>query len=320
MFLTQCFKNGGVMNNQTINHIEPSYQLKSTQEWFAGIITNRLAEKDSIQPYSPHGCLIAEEAAKYVIPSSTLRPHQRMQIYNQQYWWRLLNTLHVNFPLVTRLFGRNAFNEKIGIPYLLSNPPNHWSLTVLGERLSKWIAESYREPDQSLVLNACHLDWAFMASFIAPHYPVPNFIQMIQENPENMANQMFYLQPHIALFTWEYDLFTFRGNFLKKDIDYWVEHRFPSLPKGKRYYFILYRNVKNHLAWREIKKEEFILFERFKMGVTINEACSYLESQEASIYEYAASHLQKWLQEWTQAEFLTLLHPQTSHELSYTGL
>lgn len=282
------------------------YQLKSTQEWFASIITNRLGKNQGIQSYTPSGCLVAEEAARYIVPSPTLRPHQRMQIYNQQYWWRLLNTLHQNFPLVTRLFGRHAFNEKIGIPYLLNYRPNHWSLNVLGEHLSKWITECYREPDQALVLNAVHLDWAFMASLIAPQYPIPNLVEMVKQDPESLLSETFYLQPHIHLFTWGYDLLTFRENFLKQDADYWIEHRFPKLPKGKTYFFALYRNIHQHLVWREIKKEEFILLERFKTGTTITDACAYIESQEASIYEYVAAHLQKWLQAWTQAGWLTL--------------
>lgn len=296
------------MNKQMLNEeVDQSfYELKLIQEWFAGVITNRLGDNNTIQPYTANGTLIAEEAARYIIPSSTLRPHQRMQIYNQQYWWRLLNTLHANFPLVTRLFGHHAFNEKIGIPYLFKYPPNHWSLNLLGERLPKWIEESYHEPDQSLILNAAHLDWVFMASFIAPQHPFPDLAQIVKENPENLLSQTFYLQPHINLFTWEYDLLTFREHFLKQEVDYWIEHRFPDLLKGKTYFFILYRNINNQLAWREIDRNEFILLERFKMGSNMIDACDYIESQEASIYDYVADHLQEWLQEWTKAGWLTL--------------
>ncbi len=298
------------MKKQTLNKDmdQPPCQLKATQEWFASVITNRLGENNTIQPYSnsTHGILIAEEAARYITPSSKLRPHQRMQIYNQQYWWRLLNTLHANFPLVTRLFGSHAFNEKIGIPYLLKYPPNHWSLNLLGERLPKWVAECYREPDQALILNAASLDWAFMASLIASQYSSPDLAQFINDNPESLLSQVFYLQPHINLFTWEYDLLTFRGNFLKQDVDYWLEHRFPDLPKEKSYFFILYRNANNHLAWREISKEEFILLECFKMGTNLTDACAYIESQDSSVYEFVANHLQKWLQSWMQAGWLTL--------------
>lgn len=288
----------------------PCTLKKSTQEWFASVITSRLGENDTIQPYTPSGNLIAEEAARYIVPSPTLRPHQRMQIYNQQYWWRLLNTLHANFPLVTRLFGSHAFNEEIGIPYLLKFPPNQWSLTVLGERLPKWIEEYYHEPDQSLIYNAACLDWAFTASFIAIQSPPLDLTHLMQGNPESLLSYTFYLQPHLYLFTWEYDLLTFRGGFLKQDIDYWVEHRFPNLPKGKTYRFILYRNAKNNIAWREISQGEFMLFECFKSGTTITAACEYIEEQEASLYEQVETHLQKWLQEWIQAGWLTLCSPQ----------
>lgn len=286
---------------------QPPYRLKATQEWFASIITNQLGENNTIQSYSTNGILIAEEAARYITPSSKLRPHQRMQIYNQQYWWRLLNTLHTNFPLVTRLFGYHAFNEKIGIPYLLKYPPNHWSLNLLGERLPKWVVECYQEPDQALILNAANLDWAFMASFIAPQHPSPNLCQLINENPESLLSQIFYLQPHINLFKWDYDLLRFRENFLKQDVDYWIEHRFPDLPKGKTYFFILYRNANNHLASCEISKEEFILLECFKTGTNLIDACAYIESQEAAIYEVVSNHLQKWIQSWIQAGWLTLI-------------
>lgn len=295
------------MNKQVLNEdidLLPC-SLKTTQEWFASVITNRLGENDTIQPFSPNGILIAEEANRYIVPSSFLRPHQRIQIYNQQYWWRLLNTLHINFPLVTRLFGRNAFNEEIGIPYLLRYPPNHWSLSVIGERLPAWISECYQEPDQILVHHAAGLDWAFTASFIAPQLPRLDLIRLTQENPESILDQTFYLQPHIHLFTWEYDLLTFRDSFLQQDADYWIDNRFPELPKGKTYRFILYRNAKNNSAWREITEGEYLLLECFKKGSSLAAACKTMETQESSLYEEIEANLQKWLQDWTLLDWLT---------------
>ena len=280
-------------------------RLRASQEWFAGTITRRLSDHGMIQSYTEQGFLIAEEAARYMAPSPTMQPHQRMQIYNQQYWWRLLNTLHTNFPLVTRLFGCHAFNEKIGIPYLLHYPPNHWSLNVLGERLPNWVAEHYPEQDKSLVLNATHLDWAFTASYVAPQCSIPNLNELIKD-PEKLLSQIFYLQPSINFFNWEYDLLTFRGSCLREDADYWVDHRFPRLPKEKSYFFILYRNLYNQIAWREISREEFTFLSLFKTGISFADACAHMESKENSMYEYVAKNLEKWLQEWIQGGLLTL--------------
>lgn len=145
-----------------------------------------------------------------------------------------------------------------------------------------------------------------MGSYIAPQYPLPNLTEIINDDPDKLLNQTFYLQPHVRLFTWEYDLFTFRGNFLKEEKDYWLDHSFPKLSTGKGYYFMLFRNVNKNLAWREITKEEFILLDRFKQGTTILDACAYIEEQEEAIYSTVAANLQKWLQEWSQACWLTL--------------
>lgn len=282
------------------------YSLKSTQEWFANVITSQLEENSTINAMAPSGMLIAEEAARYVVPSSTLSPHLRMQIYNQQYWWRLLKTLHENFPIAVRLFGYQAFNETIGIPFLLKYPPTHWSLSLLGERLPKWITEEYHAPDKPLIQNAIQLDWAFMASFIAPQQPALDMSQLNQGNLEHLLSYTFYLQPHLYLFSWDYDLFGFRELFLKQDVDYWTDNNFPSLPKGKPYHFVLYRSAKNFISWKEISVAEYLLLNALKNGSSIEAACDLLEKQENSIFEQAVQHLQRWLQEWVRKGWLTL--------------
>lgn len=298
------------MNNQLLNEeINPfPLSLQATQEWFASIITYPLGKNDTIQSHSPHGLLIAEEANRYITPNAHLQPHQRMQIYNQQYWWRLLNTLHINFPLVVRLFGYQAFNEKIGIPFLLHCPPNHWSLSTLGERLPKWIMECYHEPDQSLLYNAASLDWAFTACCIAPAHPPINLMELIQDAPENLLNYTFYLQPHVLLFSWEYNLLKFRDSFLAEEVDYWIEHPFPDLPKDNTYNFLLYRNANNHISWREICYAEFVLLEFLKKGATIKAVCEYIEAEKSHLYDTVENHLQQWLQNWTQAGLLTTFY------------
>lgn len=293
------------MSRPQLDKIGSGSTLQATQEWFASIITRPLDKEDKILPTGREGMMLSEEAARYVNPSN-LQPHQRMQIYNQQYWWRLLNTLHESFPLVTRLFGYQAFNEEVGIPYLLKYPPNHWSLNLLGERLPKWVNEEYRAPDQLLIQHATNLDWAFTSSFIAAEKPSIHLESLMEGNPENLLSYTFYLQPHMHLFKWDYDLFEFRIKFLEHEVEYWLENNFPTLPKGKTYHFVLFRASNNIIHYKEIGAGEQALLEVFSRGATIEEACGFLEKQESAIYEEAVEHLQEWLQEWTHRNWLTL--------------
>ena len=294
--------NKSVLYKNQVEEIPPS--LLSTQKWFAGIITNKLGEESEIQSYTQDGFLIAEEAARYITPRPDFQSHQRIQVYNQQYWWRLLKNMQENFPLLTRLFGYHAFNDTVAIPYLSKYPPNHWSLNKLGSNLSRWIEEDYHAPDKKLVKSAAELDWAFMASFIAPQHQSLDFSMVPAQ--EQLLSYTFFLQPHIFLFKWNYDLFAFREAFLKEEVDYWIDNDFPSLPKAKNYYFILYRTTKNFMSWKELSAAEYIILAKIQKGSSIEYACEELEKQAESVYDNAVAHIQEWLQDWVRRRWLTL--------------
>jgi len=248
-----------------------------------------------------------EEACDYIVPSPTLKPAARIQIYNQQYWWRLLNALHDIYPLVTRLFGYYDFNMRLGIPYICRYPPNHWSLSHLGSRLPQWLKEEYQESDRELILNAAAIDNAFNDSFTSvdqkalsmDNLPVPN-------DPASIMDRPLFLQKHVHLFAMNYDLFDFRVEFLKQNPDYWIENDFPPLQKGRPYYFVLYRTLNNLINWKEISNAEYFLLSQLALGISVEAACDLLETQDEEIQKAAYQNLHRWFQEWTALRWLTL--------------
>ncbi|MBA2726639.1 MAG: putative DNA-binding domain-containing protein [Parachlamydiaceae bacterium] len=285
-------------------------KLKKSQKWFASIITRPIDEDSRMNPISPVGELMEEEAWDYIKPSHTLRPAQRIEIYNQQYWWRLLSILHDTFPLLTRLFGYHDFNQTIAFPYLQKHPPNHWSLNELGMYLTKWIAENYHRSDNSLIKDSAEIDWAYNRTFLAPESPPLNSANL--PNPEDLSGLLectLYLQPSINLFAYTYDLFTFRSDFLKHEPEYWVENDFPELNK-KNQWVVLFRNHRKDLIWEEISESEFHLINHFQNGASIEEACQWLEEQKTELYTAASENIHTWLQGWVIKKWLTMEKPK----------
>lgn len=280
--------------------------MKETQEWFASIIARPLTEDGHINPIAPSGVVITKEAARFIVPSPTLRPHQCMQIYNQQYWWRLLNIMQTNFPLVLRLFGHHSFNESIAIPYLVKYPPNHWSLTQLGAHLLEWVEKNYHQPDKKLVSHSVYLDRVYSTSFLSIESPLLDFNALAQTDPEALLMKPFCLQRHIHLVEFEYDLPTFREALMKEEPEYWLEHDFPDLPKDKTYYCVIFRNLNNNMAWKDIALEEYLLLQQFAKGLSLNAACEWIEQLDPAKQEYMAAHLQQWMQDWARFGWLTL--------------
>lgn len=299
---------------------EAPKKLIETQEWFASIITQPIDEKSHINPLSPSGRKIADEACDYIIPSPTLKPDQRIELYNQQYWWRLINTLQISFPTAVSLLGYRDFNYSIAIPYLVKYPSRHWSLSFLGDRLHQWMQEEYRGEEKELLTDAIRIDWTYDYSFFAPHRPsITSQVTSPEDELPQVISVKACLQPHLFLFKLDYDLFSFRDKLKQKSPDYWSNHHFPNLkhalsegqthfPELKRdriYYFVLYRNLQNSVAHEEISQGEYQLLERFKESSSIEEACQWLESQEGELYQDAAAHLQDWTKKWVIKQWLT---------------
>lgn len=282
-------------------------RLKKAQMWFGSIVGRPIDEDSRMNPISPSGQPMEIEACDHIRPSPTLRPAQRIQIYNQQYWWRLLNSMHETFPLVTRLFGYHDFNRLIAIPYLVKYPPDHWSLNELGARFVKWVEEAYDENDKELILDAAKVDWAFSHSFCAVQ-KTPILISNLprEGDPESLLDRKIYLQEHVHLFEMNYDLFSFRVEFLKQEPEYWIDHDFPQLKKEKLYHFVLFRNQALDIEWMDVSAGEYLLLTLFRNSATIDEACQLLEQQDPAIYDEAKGNLHRWFQRWIMQRLLTL--------------
>ncbi|MBA3239582.1 MAG: putative DNA-binding domain-containing protein [Parachlamydiaceae bacterium] len=279
--------------------------LKQNQLWFASVITQPIDPQSRIPHLAPSGLPIENEACLYIKPSPTLRPAQRIEIYSQQYWWRLLNTLHEIYPLVTRLFGYYDFNQEIGIPYLSKYPPTHWSLSLLGQHLSQWIQDEYLKNDKKLVFNAAELDWAYHESFLEKVLK-PLALEDLP-NPEDFSYLLtvpLYLQPGIRFFQFEYDLFDFRREFLHESPDYWLDHDFPVL-KAVDSPVILFQGPQGNMSWETLTSAEMHLLTHFKNGSTIEKACEWLGEADEEAVEEAEQNLHLWIQNWILKKWLS---------------
>jgi hypothetical protein len=287
-------------------------KLKRLQQWFGSVITRPIDEDSRMLPLSPKGIPMEEEASDYIRPSPTLRPAQRIQIYNQQYWWRFLSILQENYPLLTRLFGYHEFNFRIAIPYICKYPSQHWSLSTLGNHLPQWIASDYQGDDKEIVLKTAEIEWAYGDMFYVKHYPPPTAADLPQDtDPSHFLSLTLFLQPHVHLFEMPYDLFSFRRKMLEQEPEYWITHDFPELSKDKTYYFVLYRTPSNFITWNSISYGEFTLLHLFKEGSSIEAACDWLEEQEGAACEEAGENIHHWFQEWMIRQLLTQEPPPT---------
>lgn len=266
--------------------------LLEIQKWFGAVIARPLEKGDLISPLTPSGNTIKEEAEAFIVPSEGLEPFERIQIYNQQYWWRLLTILQDAFPCVLRLFGHHDFNEVIAVPYLSRYQPNDWSLNTLGGRLVSWIEAFYTHEDKSLVLDAARLDYAYQALFFTRDFP------RLDAGNEDFAVKPLYMQPSAHLIDFPYDMVDFRKNLMKNEPEYWIEHPFPELKKEPAF-ILIYRAPNKRFKTKSISETESKLLENFQNGMTIDALCEWVEKQSEAFRKDTEENLQNWFREWT---------------------
>lgn len=229
------------------------------------MIRRPLHPDSSCNVLAPSGTLLEEEAPLYIAPSKTLKSHERINLYNQQYYWRLLNALQENFPLLLRLFGYDDFNNLLGMPYLSKSKIKSWSLANFGIDFPAYLAKEYHEPDKEIVLDAAELDAAYTFGFTAPLLPLPD-ASVTEET-------LLTLQPHLFLKCYPYALLAFRDQMIKEKVEHWIDNPFPEL-KREKCNILLFRNHFNNLEWRELSDEEFNLLFSFKEGASLSTALS----------------------------------------------
>ncbi|MGA2080001.1 MAG: DNA-binding domain-containing protein [Holophaga sp.] len=138
------------------------------------------------------GRRLDQEAAQWVEPNDRLSPFQRLEIYNRQYWFRLLDCLWDDFPGLRSLLGRVRFTA-LCRAYLADCPPRSFALNRLGDRLVPWLDEQARwDP---LVVDMARLEWAHIEAFDAPEAEPLAAARLGAVD----ADTRLALQPHLRL-------------------------------------------------------------------------------------------------------------------------
>lgn len=272
--------------------------LKETQEWFGSVITMPLINLENVRERSRRGELVEDEAKRFIVSQGALTAHRRIELYAQQYWWRLLRVLQDAFPQLVRILGYEEFNNKIATPYLEDCPPHSWALNLLGDTLPKWIGSKWR--DEELLYLSALVDYAFVEGFVIKELP------SIKDGGlplDQIAVKPLVIQPTTHLFALPFDLFSFRKELLKEEPPYWQDNPLPELLR-EPLYFVLWRNADRDMAWKAISKEEWHLLNHFQTPKTLEEALAWLENTPT--LNKVEESLTEWFSRWTANNWITL--------------
>ena len=142
--------------------------LESLQREMAAAVMQPLTPDENMRTTARDGRPMADVAASFIAPNSRLTAFERLEIYNRQYWYRVLGALAEDFPALRAVIGSPRF-EALSIAYLAEHPSRSFSLRNLGSKLPEWLGAHPEHTGRRhrLAVDMAKMEWAFVVAFDA---------------------------------------------------------------------------------------------------------------------------------------------------------
>ena len=279
--------------------------LDHIQRTMFGAIRQPLTASEGMRRRSRDGRSMRGVADEIIKPNDRLTSFERLEIYNRQYWFRILSSLSDDFPGLRAIIGEKRF-DKIAVEYLYDCPSRSFTLRNLGSRLEAWLREhpEHIAGDEQIALDMVRLEWAEIEAF--DELAKPRLTEA--DLPALGPDPKFELQPYIRLLDLNYPvddlLIRVRRELDETDIvSNAVTERVHSrkrrrkLPQSDRVYLAVHR-VGNSVYFKRLDKEAFTILSALRDGKTLSEAVDTVDWSGRPIEE-AMADVQKWFTYWS---------------------
>jgi hypothetical protein len=256
-----------------------------------------------MQTTTEEGLTMGEIAAGYVKPNGRLTSLERLEIYNRQYWFRVIGSVSEDFPALEAVLGSTRFNALV-LAYLRENPSTSFTLRDLGAKLPDWLVNhpEFAAARHQLAVDVARLEWAYVEAFDGASLPPVCTADLAGIG----ADWRLRLQPHLQLLQLHYPVDeivlavrkqTPEGDIVSNAALKRKETWRAGLPRMRRStVHLAVHRYDNSVYYRRIDREAFLLLSALSMGDSIATAISIAfarsrlgpDKQISTVQEYFA--------------------------------
>ncbi len=268
----------------------------------AGAIMRSLGPGDRMQKTS------APVANALIKPNDRLTSFERLEIYNRQYWFRILDCFYDDYPGLRAVIGERKF-DRLARAYLARYPSACFTLRNLGSRLEKFLRAEPKwiAPHGRLALDMVRLEWAHIVAFDEGAKPVVHVDDLLGRNPSKVR---LGLQPYMALLEVHYPVDDLLLAAKKGDdrlrgeasnaVEIHQRHTARLNIRGlkpQRQYIAVHR-MKCSVYYKTLTHEQFRVLRALQRGATLERACAVLLKRRTSAATVSAAQVQQWFAAW----------------------
>jgi hypothetical protein len=293
---------------------EEPMTLAQLQREMAAAVMMPLTPDEDMHTVATDGRPMTVVAESFIAPNSMLTAFERLEIYNRQYWYRVLDALGEDFPALRAVVGGRAF-EALSIAYLTAHPSRSFSMRSLGSKLAEWLEKNPRFAGrrQRLALDVVRIEWALVEAFDGAELTPLTLDQVATLD----AGSRIALQPHVRLIALDYEaddlVLSLHHRQKREASEAGQKHEGDpgapvKLPKLRRKAaWVAAHRVDLSVYYRRLTKEEFLTLEAIRHGLTLAEAldAGFRESRVPEALR--PLRVREWFSTW--AEFCWICAP-----------
>jgi len=281
-------------------------KLLELQRTMARAVMQPLTSSERMQRTAPDGRPMRAYAARFIKPNDRLTSFERLEIYNRQYWFRLLSSMVEDFPGLRAVLGDARF-EAMARAYITDCPSRSFTLRNLGSQLESWL---HRHPrwagkKQALALDFVKLEWAEIDTFDGK--------AELPLRPEDLGaagpNLRLRLQPYIHLLSLRYPVDDLLLEIKKNDdVNDFASNAMQERRKRKRVQHVAklkptaialaVHRIDNSVYFRRLEPEEFALLSALQQGKTLQKSVDAAFRSSKIPPEELPGTIQRWFHNW----------------------
>ena len=256
-------------------------KLAALQRGVARAIMQPLTPSERMSRTAPGGGRMSAYAARYIKPNDRLTSFERLEIYNQQYWFRVLGSMAEDFPGLRAILGARRF-EDMCRAYLMDCPSRSFTLRNLGAGLETWLRQNGKwvRGKRTLALDMVRLEWADIEAFDSAAEPT---VHPEDLNGVSVPTLRLHLQPYLQLLQLRYPvdnlLLRIRGE--DEGVDF-ASNAVTEMRKNvkvraatalrQQQIFIVVHQMDCSVYYRRLEPEAYALLSALRSGKTIDSA------------------------------------------------
>jgi len=281
----------------------------------AKAVMRPLTRDDAMQRTWTDGSPTAEVAAQFIKPNDRLDSFDRLEIYNQQYWWRLLGNFAEDFRGLRAVLGERRF-DKLAVAYLDHCGSMSWSLRNLGDRLEEFLREHPKltAPHSSIALDMVRVEWARVLAFDSDSRS-PLAREEVRDIPTELLR--FGLQRHLILLKLGYPVDELLGKLKRQsEMETGIasnavagahsrpRRRLTARASNAPIYLAVHRQ-RFSVYYKRLDPEAYHLLCALRDGTPLENACALAFANSTESSQVMAEKTRSWFNDWMGFGWLT---------------